>query len=33
MTGKIDWYKDKGEALEAARESKKPVLLDFFNPE
>lgn len=33
MAEKIKWYNDLDDALSAARGTKKPVLLDFLNPE
>ncbi len=32
MTGKILWETDLEKALARAKNEKKPVLLDFFNP-
>jgi hypothetical protein len=32
MTGKIAWETDLKKALARAKNEKKPVLLDFFNP-
>ena len=32
MAGNIKWESDFKVALKRAREEKKPVLLDFFNP-
>ena len=33
MPEKIQWHTDLDQALVAARGLKKPILLDFFNPE
>jgi hypothetical protein len=33
MGGSITWETDMKTALERARSEKKPVFLDFFNPE
>lgn len=29
----IEWLTDMGYALDSARSTKNPILLDFFNPE
>lgn len=33
MSTQIKWHTEMNEALELGRETDKPVLLDFFNPQ
>jgi len=33
MTAKIQWYTEMDEALALGRQTGKPILLDFFNPQ